>query len=46
MLVTSHLHGLAHDKAPALQFSRRSNPELFEAYWSSIRHILRDSTRG
>ncbi len=46
MLVTLHLYGLARDKAPALQFSRRTNPELFDAYWSSVRHILRDSTRG
>ncbi len=43
LLVASHLPGIGREETPVIQVSRRSNPELFQKYWKSIKHLLRDA---
>lgn len=45
MLVAHYLYGAKRSEAPVFQFSRRSNPELFENYVVSIRELTQGSKR-
>jgi hypothetical protein len=45
MLVSNYLSATKRADCPVMRFSARSNPKLFEAYWNSIRTLLRESHR-
>jgi class 3 adenylate cyclase len=45
MIISNYLYGTKRSDCPVVRFSARSNPKLFDTYWSSIRGLLRESHR-
>jgi class 3 adenylate cyclase len=41
MLVSPYLYGLSRSECPVLEFSRLSNPQLFEKYWKSLSSLMK-----